>query len=296
MSEHVPFFLHEAVLSLYPLGADGLPLTDLPVWQGAVANALKASLDFDELLVGSSGARYQRAHHVDERHALEIERTWLLQKAVLAGGQAPFDSVPLRNQRYALEVVWWSEGYWYRRWYWGTTARSTAWDSIRTLHFGSRQSWRAEHFTEDGGYVPQPVVRSGGVGSGSTGTVPPPVVTPLPESSEQVIGFFNEAPLVPGEYLLGRYRWPVATLITAARAVAFAPQTTPVVLGLEVGGELTGDALTLPTGAANTEVSADVTLACSVLALTDVRWRIISGPDVAAAAWRCALGMQVTPS
>ncbi|HVM48385.1 MAG TPA: hypothetical protein VMU04_10175 [Candidatus Acidoferrum sp.] len=299
MSDLVPFFLHEAVLSLYPLGDDDGILTDAAVWQGALANGLRASLEYEELLGASSGDKYQRAHHVDERHVLEIERTWLLRGPVLADpGHGPgLDAVPGRNQRYALEMVWFSQGYWYRRWYWGVTARLTGWDSVRTLEFGQKQSWRAERFTEEGGYVPQPIYvpPGGGGGSSNGGTVPPPVVTPLPEDTEQAIGFFHENPLVAGEYLLGRYRWPVAVTCTAARVVAFAPQGSPVVLGLEVNGVLTGDILTLPVGTANTEVTVDVTLAVSVPPLADVRWKILSAPDAADSAWQVALGMQVRP-
>lgn len=291
MSDLVPFFLHEAVLSLYPLGADGAPLTGQPVWQGAVANSLRIGLEYDELLQASSGDLYQTAHHLDERHTLEIERTWLLRKPVLAqaSGQS-LDAVPARNQRFALELVWWSAGYWYRRWYWGLTARSAGWDSLRTLHFGARQSWRAERFTEDGGYVPQPVyVPPGTPGSGG-GTVPP-VTTRLPDT-EQSIGFFHEAPLLAGAYLLGRYRWPMAVRLKGAQVAALAPQNEPVVLGLEVGAQLTGDTLTIPVGVANTEVSAECGLALTVPALADVRWKIISAPEAVDTAWVAAVGVQ----
>ncbi len=291
----IPFFLHEAVLTLSPVDAEDAPLTDTPVWQGAVANSLRATLEYEEMRLASSGDRYARARHLDELHSLEIDRTWLLQKPVLAQGKGPFEPGPFRVQRYALAIVWASEGYWYRRWYWGVTARTTSWDSLRTLQFGARQSWRAERFTDEGGYVPQPSYVPPQGGTGGQVIVPPPVVTPLPESSEQAIGFFHEDPLVPGDYLLGRYRWPMATTITAARAVAFAPQTSAVVLGLEVGGSLTGDTLTLPTGTANTEVTAAADLAVRVPALTDVRWKILSGPVIVDSAWHCAVGMQVTP-
>jgi hypothetical protein len=324
MSDFVPFFLQEAVLSLYPMDAQGLPMTDYPVWLGAVANALRMGMDYEELLQASSGDRYQTAHHLDERHSVEIERTWLLRKPVLAGGGGDFgdtsglsptasalDGIPPRNQRFALEIVWWSEGYWYRRWYWGVTARSAAWDSLRTLHFGARQSWRAERFTEEGGYIPQPIyippppIGSGGSGGpggtggsgGSTsgGTVPPPVTTPLPDQ-EQCVGFFHEAPLLTGAYLLGRYRWPTAVRLTGAQVVALAPQSSPVVLALEVGGVLTGETLTIPVGDANNEVTAQCPINRTVPALTDVRWKVVSAPDVMASAWVAALGMQADPA
>ena len=320
MSDLLPFFLSEAVISLYPLGADGIPLSDSPVWLGAVANSLRLGLEYDELLQASSGDLYQTAHHLDERHTLEIERTWLLRKPTLAqvnnsyqesapNGNLtpPLDAVPARNTRYALEIVWWSGGYWYRRWYWGVTARMASWDSLRTLHFGARQSWRAEWFTEEGGYIPQaiyvpPANAGGGSGSGgssgggSTVTPPPPITTPLPDSEEQSLGFFHEAPLLTGAYLLGRYRWPEVVQLTAAQVVALASQNAPVVLGLEVGGQLTGDTLTLPVGDPNTEVTAQCSLAVTVPPLSDVRWKILSAPDAMDTAWVAAVGMQASPA
>ncbi len=282
-SQWLPFFLHEAVLSLYPLDAEGKTLA-APVWCGAVANGLRLGLEYDELVQAGSGDRYATAHHLDERHTLEIERTWVLRKsALLASGFNGLDAVPGRNQRYALELVWRSGGYWYRRWYWGVTARTAGWDSVRTLQFGQRQSWRAERFTEDGGYV-APATGGG-----------PPVTTPLPDPQEQSVGFFHEAPLLAGAYLLGHYRWPVATRMTAARVVALAPQTSPVVLGLELDGVATGDTLTIPVATANAEVSAEASLAVAVPALAEVRWKVVSAPGVVDSAWGVALGAQVVP-
>jgi hypothetical protein len=299
MSDSLPFFLYEAVLSLYPLGTDGTPLTSQPVWTSAVANNLRLALEYDEVRMMSSGDLYQTTHHVDEGHTIDIEQTWLLPKApFLAAGQsqsqsqsvAVRDFVPQRNTQYALEVVWFSAGFWYRRTYIGVTGRSAGWDSVRALQFGTKQAYRAQYYKEEGGYIPQPV--------GSSGQVPQSVYTPLPvtpagTSEQQCIGFFRENAMVVGEYMLGNYRWPVDVDLVSAMVVAFAPQNAPVVLTLEIGGVLTDQTVTIPVGTTNTEVSATVALNYTVTAGQSVRWQITSGPDPEDSAYVAALAIQV---
>jgi hypothetical protein len=273
MTDQLPLFLYEAVLSLYPEAADGSPDRANPVWWGAAANGLRLGLEYEEIVVSGSGDRYPTAHHVGEQHLIDVERTWILRRADMGGS----DFVPGRNQRYVLEIVWQAGGVWCSRLYSGVTGRSAGLESQRTLHFGSRQSFRAESCQRDGGAVAAPVT------------------TPLPVSTdEQPIGFFRENPMVVGEYLLGNYRWPRDARLISARAVAFAPQTTPTVLTLEVGGTLTDQCLVLPVGSANTEVAATVDLGEYLVgAGQSVRWKITSGPAPEEAAWVCAVVMQV---
>lgn len=293
MSDQLALFLCEAVVSLYPLAADGTPLTTQPAWSCAVANNLRLALEYDEVRMRSSGDAYQTTHHVDEEHTIDIEQTWLLPKAMLLAAAQPVgvqDFVPQRNAQYALELVWFSEGYWYRRTYMGVTGRTVGWDSVRALQFGNRQAYRAQYYQEEGGYIPQPV--------GGSSQVPPSVYTPLPvpaagADEEQCIGFFRENPMVVGEYMLGNYRWPVDVSLTSAMVVAFAPQNDPVVLTLEIGGVLTDQTITIPVGVANTEVNATVALNYTVTAGKSVRWMITAGPDPEDSAYVCALAMQV---
>jgi hypothetical protein len=108
-----PLMLYEAVLSLYAAGPDDAAWRAIRSGGGRWPTGLRLSLEYDELLMMSSGDNYQRAHHLDERHTIEIERTWLLPKTSLA------DFVPQRNQRYVLEIVWNADGQWYRRTYSG---------------------------------------------------------------------------------------------------------------------------------------------------------------------------------
>jgi len=274
----IPFFLHEAVLTLYPAAADGSALTGLPVWWGALANRLRSRLDYDELLLAASGDYYAAAHHLDEQHVIEIDRSWLLRKHLLA------DFVPGRNAHYVLEAVFNSgalgDRWWYKRTWYGVTARSVSWDSNGANQFLNSQTWRAQRFTQVGG------------------PGQPDVFTPLPPASgeEQSIGFFRENPLISGEYLLGHYRWPVNVQLRSCRAIAWASQDDPTELTLEVNGALTGFIVVLPAGAPGAEVTADLSLVNHpVAAGQSVRWRITSAPLPEKSAWIAALTLQVQP-
>jgi hypothetical protein len=300
-----PLFLYEAMLSLYPADADDLPMTDFPVWQGAVANGLRLGLEYEAIRMAGNGDRFQREHHVDESHTLEIERSWLLRKTpdpLTAGSLPPpthahsvsveGDFIPERNRRYVLVMVWKSsDGLWHQRTYNGVTSRAVAWESVRALHFSNRQSWRAESFSQLTEFENPPVFPGGGGGPGGTTPVPVIITPLLPD--EQSVGFFRENPLVVGEYLMGHYRWPRDVTLVSAKEIAFAPQVTANVLTLEVGGVLQTPTLTLPLGTANTEVTATVTLNRTVPAGQSVRWKITDGPDPENAAWVCAVGMEV---
>lgn len=277
MSDYEPYLLAEAVLSLYPAGADGMAITSAAVWWGACANRLRMRMDLEEVRLKRSGARYTKTFHIDEEHAIEVERTWVVQK------NAPNDFVPGRNQQYVLEIVWAAlraglAPVWHRRTYFGVTGRSIEWDSRGVLQIINQQQWRAQRFTDGGGLIT--------VGS---------VYTPLtPTGDRQPVGFFREAPFIVGEYLLGVYRWPVAATVVYAKLVAFAGQGASTVVELEVDGVLTGVQLTLLAGVANTEVTATGTFSYAIAALATVRWKIISGPAPENATWTAALVMELT--
>ena len=158
------------------------------------------------------------------------------------------------------------------------------------MQFANNQSYRAEYFREESGYIP-PVRMHG------SSEPPPPIYTPLPANEngdEQSVGFFRENVLVQGEYLLGHYRWPVNVQLVSAQVIAFAPQISPVVIGLEINGLLVPDkTMTLPVGNANTEVSDSSTLTVNFLAGQSVRWKIVSAPAPENSAYVCALVIQV---
>ena len=186
----VPYFLYEAVLSLYPEGPQGGAVMGTPLWWGAVANGLSLSTDLEGVRLMSSGAPYAKTHHVDESHSIEVERTWVIRKT------AGVDFVPQRNQRYVLELVWESQGFWYRRMYFGVTGEGVRWESSRALQFGNRQVYRAESFTQVGGpassrdqiFTPMRCPAYGGVSAtGSGGNVVGVGTT---------VGFFLEDSLV----------------------------------------------------------------------------------------------------
>jgi hypothetical protein len=279
----IPFFLHEAVLTLYPASADGA-LLGAAVWSGALANSLRMSRQYEEVKVMGAGERYATAHAVDEEHVLTVERTWILRRAL------PQDFVPGRNQQYLLEIVWSEDPAmyraglqraWHRRTYYGVTGRSIEEQSVRTNQFAVHQTFRAQRFAQAGG-----VVEAGGA----------PIYTPLPEptGTRQPVGFFHEARLGTGAYLLGHYRWPVAARLLWAKAVAYAPASQAVVLGLEVNGMLTGATLTLPAASNGQEVRAEAEFDVAVALGESVRWQVISAP-ASSSAWGCSLVMEVAP-
>jgi len=275
MKDTIPYFLHEAVLSLYAASADGMSASGVAIWSGELATGLRMEVSFDEVKLQGAGERYTSAHPIDEEHLIEVERTWLIRRS------APADFVPSRQQPYVLELVWYEpeQKTWYQRRYVGVTPRRVQWQSVGTNQFGTHQVWRARQLVQGGG-VGQPF-------------------TPLPVApgAVQVVPFFRETPLIWGDYLLGVYCWPTAARLGLVRAVAWASQGQDTVLGLEVDSALTGDTVRLPSGPANTEVSGTADLThVQVPAGSVVRWKIMSGPIPEAAAWACALTMGITPS
>lgn len=109
----------------------------------------------------------------------------------------------------------------------------------------------------------------------------------------QEVNFRRESPVLTGDYLLGSYRWSAPVHLSGARVVAWASQTATVTLGLEVNGVLTGDTLTLPEGAANTEVTAAVALDLTLDPNAIVRWQVVAAPAAELTAWHVTLALAV---
>ena len=65
------------------------------------------------------------------------------------------------------------------------------------------------------------------------------------------------------------------------------------VLGLEINGILSGDIITIPAGTANVDASGSVTFSRNVAAGSEVRWKVISGPDIEAAVWHLGVVMRL---
>jgi len=107
--------------------------------------------------------------------------------------------------------------------------------------------------------------------------------------------FTRETPLIVGTYLLGYYRWSAPTVARAAHVSYWPAQTQDVVLGLEVNGTLTGQTVTLPQGAANTDSNVDVTFSPAVNLDPNaaVRWLVVSGPAAELTAWHVTLSLDV---
>lgn len=269
MSDRLPYFLHEAIVSLYPAAGDG-SLTGAAVWSGAYANGLRFSHSLEELVLSGSGDLYGTARHIDEANIIAIDRTWILRKTDLT------DFMPVRNQQYVLQITWQSGGYIFVRTFYGVTGRSIEQNSQGTNQFLTNQVFRAQYFADARGT-----------------TANPPVTPVLPATGETALGFFREDPLLAGNYLLGFYSFAAPVKLAGAQVIAWAPQVSPVVLTLEVGGVLTALTLTIPVGTANTEVTASASLGnYAVPTGALVRWRVTVAPSAENTAWACAVLVQ----
>jgi hypothetical protein len=269
MSDRLPFFLHEALVALYVADSNGQPL-GAALWSGAYANGLRFSHALDEVLVAASGDRYRTAYHVDEENVITIDRTWILLKTTLT------DFMPGRNQQYVLQITWQQGNYVFQRTFYGVTGRNLDQNSVGTNQILTNQVFRAQYFTDT-----------------AAGAVSPPV-TVVP-AAPLALGFFRENPLLVNDYLLGFYTFAAPVTLVSAKVIAWAPQVSPVVLTLEVGGALTAYTLTIPVGAANVEVTANAALNLAVAANTLVRWQVTGAPGVANTAWHAAVLLQVQP-
>ncbi len=266
MSDRVPFFLNEAIVSLFLAAADGSPV-GTPLWAGAYANGVRFSHALDEVILTGSGDRYGTAHHIDEANVITIDRTWLLRRTDLV------DFFPARNQTYALQFIWTSGGSVFQRTFYGVTGRTLEQNSQGTNQTLTSQVFRAQWFAD------------------ARGTLAVPIAAPVvPTTTPEALGFFHEDPLAPGSYLLGFYRFTTPATLASASVIAWAPQTSAVVLTLEVNGSLTAATLTIPVGAANTEVTAAVSLGgLAVPAGQLVRWVVTSAPAIEDSAWKVAV-------
>ena len=268
----LPFFLSEAIVTLYPASADGSTIAGGAVWSGALVNRLRMALAYEEVRVMGSGEAYSTARHVDEETILTLGRTWILPK-----GTSIQDFKPARNQQYILQALWNSDGYWYNRTWYGVTGRMVTMTSKGTREFLTDQVFRAQYYRDSGGPNTAPVYAPG-----------------PPTGETEPIGFFREDPFVAGGYLLGTYVWQEAVTVGLVEFIGLAPQS-PVTLGLEVGGVLTGQTLVIPAGGANTTATVTENLGgYSVPAGNTVRWKIVSGPAPESSAYQAALMMQVT--
>ena len=59
----LPFFLSEAIVTLYPASADGSTIAGGAVWSGALVNRLRMALAYEEVRVMGSGEAYSTARH-----------------------------------------------------------------------------------------------------------------------------------------------------------------------------------------------------------------------------------------
>lgn len=112
-------------------------------------------------------------------------------------------------------------------------------------------------------------------------------------ADELSLAFTNEDPLLAGNYLLGQFVWQTRPVqLLSVNASYWPSQTQDVVLGLEVGGGLTGFTLTLLQGVANTDaLVASVPVNLIVGPTQLVRWVVLSAPVPALSAWHVTVNV-----
>lgn len=125
-----------------------------------------------------------------------------------------------------------------------------------------------------------------------------PVGTPVAAPGTgwpQEILFLQPLALVAGEYLMGDFTCACGLALGRVTWTAFAPQS-PVTVQLEVDGTLAGEAITIPSGTANTEVTGAVDLTgITVAPGQELRWKVTSAPDAADSASRLSLRVTGVP-
>ena len=270
MSHEVPLAAG-AVATLYPADPNGEPITDAAVWFGACLNGGRMTQQFTYAEIPVTAARGPRQVAVGSSWQVELERVWLLEGTSLA------DFNPGLGERFALELSWNLEGTnrWFRRLFKDVTLESRGLVSNGALEFAETQSFQAgDHEDTDGSGLVIPI-RLGD----DFGQVP--------------VGFYYENPLEVSEYFLGHYAWEQPVTLVSAKAIAKAPTGT-VTCALEVDGVLTGLTLTIPSGAAGSEVEVTANLNDYALAAgQEVRWQVTNAPALASSASGCAIIMQV---
>ena len=126
----------------------------------------------------------------------------------------------------------------------------------------------------------------------------PPVlgeIEVLPQWS-QSLEFYNEDPVLTGNYLIGTYTAPCTMKLGAVTADYWPSQEAEVVLGLEVDGVMTSFALTLPVGTANEDTTTTGDLAGMAVTTGQVlKWKVISAPAAELSAWHLAVEMVGVP-
>ena len=112
-------------------------------------------------------------------------------------------------------------------------------------------------------------------------------------ADELSLDFTNEKPLINGNYLIGQYVWNTRSVQLLSVSASYWPsQGQDMVLGLEVGGVLTGFTLTLPQGTPNTDTSvAALPVNVTVNPGQAVRWQVVSGPIPELSAWHVTVNL-----
>lgn len=267
------YFGGDAKVTLYRVDGAGQPLLGAPVFFGFCTEGMVLTARHETVRLGPTGGG-RRRYVTDTEHGLEFRRVWVL----TAAGQDVRMNV---DGEHVLDVEWrmdspwdgWNHDRWHRRRYRGVVVGEEGLEMGGAQELLGRVVLTAEDYVAESGQggVSAPVVSEVGVG---------------------YMAFFQEGPMMAPERIGGEYVMQTAGVLGLALVKARASQGVATVVELTVDGAGTGQVVTLAAGAANAEVSGQVTLNRIVSAGQRIGWRTASGPtDAAAAAWVCAVTM-----
>ncbi len=163
---HQAFIVDEAIISIFPVDANGNPMVNAPIWLGECVTGLRIADTLKEVADYPTGAPYGKVHHVDESHEISIQKLWLVDIPMenpTPSGDIGVDVLPsgqsrLNNgndyrlqpdQEYVMSIVWQDKenpSQWYWRVYYGVTDCSfeLSGNGIDG-EFGASHLWRAQY-------------------------------------------------------------------------------------------------------------------------------------------------------
>lgn len=108
--------LMEALVTLYPAGPNGAPITSNPIWMGVDADNLTVAERWKVVETRPTGAKYRVKHPLVQDWEINIARVWALDVQNLNGYQTD-------GGQYVMDVIWTDQdgGQWHRETFYGVT-------------------------------------------------------------------------------------------------------------------------------------------------------------------------------
>jgi hypothetical protein len=151
IKDAIPFLLGEAEVELYYAGANGQPISSVPIWFGVKAQDCAMLESRQSFMTASTGARGFTEYQGNSIHRIEIGRAWALPTQSGADRTIMREFMPARNQRFVLQFAWLDRttGLTHQRLYFNVVFQSQDLRSRRALDFNQRQRCSAEWMEEN---------------------------------------------------------------------------------------------------------------------------------------------------